>query len=220
MRPMNQKLITSFEELTGRTDTHLTLYKDKIFLHPEALLAFNKLKIDAKNDGYDLEIISGFRSYDRQLLIWNNKVSKSTLAPLETLESIMKWSALPGASRHHWGSDIDIFDAYKADKKDVQLEIFEYESNGIFFELNNWLTKKINNNEAYGFYRPYDKDRGGISPEPWHLSYSPISQINFKNYSLEIFRKNISESDLLLKNEIQNNLTILFERFFQNIKTA
>ena len=29
--------------------------------------------------------------------------------------------------------------------------------------------------EESGFFRPYDRDRGGVQPEPWHLSYAPIA---------------------------------------------
>ncbi len=26
------------------------------------------------------------------------------------MQAILRWSALPGASRHHWGTDIDVYD--------------------------------------------------------------------------------------------------------------
>ena len=33
------------------------------------------------------------------------------LAPDALIETILLWSALPGGSRHHWGTDVDVFDA-------------------------------------------------------------------------------------------------------------
>ena len=29
--------------------------------------------------------------------------------------------------------------------------------------------------ESYGFFRPYARDRGGVAPERWHLSYAPLA---------------------------------------------
>ena len=211
---MNQKLIPSFFELTGRSENHLVLYKDKVFLHPEVNVAFLKLKEAALLDGIELEIISGFRNYDRQLTIWNNKVKKSTLSPLDTIHSIMRWSALPGTSRHHWGTDIDVFDPSRISKDEVKLELFEYENGGVFSDLNNWLTQKINDNDAFGFYRPYNEDRGGVSPEPWHLSYKPISKNYYSNFTFDIYQKNILGSEMLLKDDVLKNASELYKKYF------
>ena len=31
------------------------------------------------------------------------------------------------------------------------------------------------NMAAFGFFRPYTLDRGGVQPEPWHLSFAPLA---------------------------------------------
>ncbi len=36
----------------------------------------------------------------------------------------------------------------------------------------------------FGFYRPYAVDRGGVHPEPWHLSYAPLAQQALAAFSL------------------------------------
>jgi LAS superfamily LD-carboxypeptidase LdcB len=74
--------------------------------------------------GIDLQIVSGFRDFDAQLRIWNMKYrgerplydregnvrEHASLDAPQLVEAILCWSALPGASRHHWGSDIDVID--------------------------------------------------------------------------------------------------------------
>ena len=75
--------------------------------------------------GFDLRVASGFRSFDRQLAIWNGKaagsrpihddvglpIDRGALGEDELIAAILRFSALPGASRHHWGSDMDVYDA-------------------------------------------------------------------------------------------------------------
>jgi hypothetical protein len=48
----------------------------------------------------------------------------------------------------------------------------EYQPGGPFARLTTWLDANMH---AYGFFRPYATDRGGVSPEPWHLSYAPVA---------------------------------------------
>ena len=48
----------------------------------------------------------------------------------------------------------------------------EFAPAGVFAPLERWLAAHA---EDYGFFRPYDQDRGGVRPEPWHLSFAPLS---------------------------------------------
>ena len=115
--------------LTGQTEDHLCAVADAEHLgahvHRDVVAPFLQLKDDAAQAGFDLRILSGFRGFDRQRSIWNRKaggelaVLDSGAAPLdigrlseeELVYAILRWSALPGASRHHWGTDIDVYDA-------------------------------------------------------------------------------------------------------------
>lgn len=218
------------EILTGRTDNHI-IYSNhfKTSIHKDIEQPLRLLQQQAMNEeGIDLQIISGFRSYQKQLDIWNAKargerqllddygqpINFASLSPEELLHSILRWSAIPGASRHHWGSDVDIYDRSTMPANyQIELTPEEVAPNGIFAKLHKWLDQQIENNCSYDFFRPYDIDRGGVAPEMWHLSYRPLSQ-NFKqNYTIDIFRESIESSDLLLKDLIINNLEDIFTNY-------
>jgi LAS superfamily LD-carboxypeptidase LdcB len=177
----------SSEELTGRARTHVVEQPElNSTLHPEVARAVLALRARAAHAGIDLVAVSSFRDFNRQLAIWNDKYhgrrelldrsGRALSLPLpaeQRVEAILYWSALPGASRHHWGTEIDVIDraALPADTR-PQLVPSEYAPGGVFERLTHWLDAHA---EEGGFFRPYDHDRGGVQPEPWHLSYAPIA---------------------------------------------
>ena len=175
-------------ELTGRARTHVVEVPAlACVLHRDAVEPFLALRRAAERAGFDLAAASSFRDFDRQLLLWNAKwrgertlfdrdgrvLDASRLAPLDRIEAILAWSALPGASRHHWGTDVDLVDraAIPAGYR-VQLVQDEYAEAGIFGRLSRWLDAHL---LRYGFFRPYRTARGGVNPEPWHASYAPVA---------------------------------------------
>ena len=104
-----------------------------------------QLRALAGKQGFDLRICSSFRSFERQLAIWNNKASGlrpvlddsgaeiniNQLGEWQQAQAILRWSALPGASRHHWGTDFDIYDASAIDSDyRIQLTPEEVEGEG------------------------------------------------------------------------------------------
>lgn len=221
----------NFEFLTGRENPYLEDFEGHL-VHRDIISPLYKLKELARIEiGADIKIISGHRDYARQETIWNAKVAGerkvlddfgneldlAILSNLEILNAVMRFSAIPGASRHHWGCDIDIFDANKCEQSQVQLTPKESEEGGPFYELHNWLSKKIEQGQAYGFYRPYETDRGGVHPEAWHISHSPISNKLHQDYSQNIFKENIEQSDMLLKSEIHKNITKFYQKYLQSI---
>lgn len=217
-----------FLQLTGRSSSHLVAYENSL-LHPLALKAFLKLQKEAKKEDIEIKIASSYRSYERQLLIWNEKaqgvralldsnsrpLERKNLSNEETLWAILRWSALPGASRHHWGSDMDIFDA-QAVAADYKLQLIpqEYDKEGPFYKLSQWLEERIENKKAFGFYRPYQKDQGGTAPEPWHLSFAPLALELIEEYQFEIFYQNIERANLELKDEVLDNALEIYTRFW------
>ncbi len=50
----------------------------------------------------------------------------------------------------------------------------EYAPGGVFARLDGWLAA---NAAKHGFFRPYTTWRGGVQPEPWHLSYAPVAEV-------------------------------------------
>jgi LAS superfamily LD-carboxypeptidase LdcB len=173
-------------------------------LLPPAGRAFRRLADDARAAGFDLRIASAHRSFERQLHIWNAKlagrrpvlddadrpVDLRRLPARDQIECVLRFSALPGASRHHWGTDMDVFDAaaVPADYR-LRLDGAEVADDGVFGPLHRWLDERIAGGDSHGFFRPYDRDRGGVAPERWHLSFAPLAQRFSSLVSCELLRR-------------------------------
>lgn len=198
-------------------------------LHPETLAAVFDLRARAANFGFDLRIASSFRSFERQLLIWNNKarglrpVLDSNGEPMdfhrlnahEKVFAILRWSALPGASRHHWGTDLDVYGAADINPDyQVQLTVAETHANGPFADFHRWLDGELQQNSNL-FYRPYAKDLGGIAPEPWHLSYAPLAKNYAQLLTPDILREQIESAPLELKDVVLEHLDEIFQRYIR-----
>jgi LAS superfamily LD-carboxypeptidase LdcB len=177
--------------LTGRTDHHVRCAPNGVTLQPAVLAAWQELRSEAARAGLDLRVASGFRSFAAQQRIWDAKLegvrpvlndagqplALLELPPLERLHAVLRFSALPGASRHHWGTDLDVYDAAGLSTAyQLQLTADEWSDSGPFAAANGWLSERLAREDGWGFFRPYDVDRGGVAPEPWHLSYRPLAE--------------------------------------------
>jgi LAS superfamily LD-carboxypeptidase LdcB len=213
-------------ELTGRARSHVVeLLDPRCALHYEAIASFLAMRDAAAAEGIQLAARSSFRDFDTQLAIWNRKWSgerpildrqgqvlpREQLSDAETVEAILAWSAIPGGSRHHWGSDVDVIDAAAVPEGyAVQLVPAEYAPDGIFARLNAWLDANVH---LYGFFRPYRTDRGGVSPEPWHLSYVPVSGPALESLSLSTLRQVLEASSIAGKPHVLARLPEIYTRF-------
>jgi len=222
--------------LTGKVETHL-IFEEKTnrYFHKDIYSDYLKLKSAALDSGIELYVLSSFRSFESQLKIWNlkaagkrdllddngEKLDYSELSSEEILFSILRWSALPGASRHHWGTDIDF-----VDKKtwpvgyDVQLIPSEYDQGGHFYKFRSWFDKVLENKNGLGFYRPYAKDLGGVAPEMWHLSHKEVSKNLLDSYTIDVFKDHIdslNETDFLLLKDVKNNYERIYFDYVLNI---
>lgn len=164
----------STEELMGKAE--LELFGEGINLREQAYEAFLKMKKAAYTAGFDIKMVSSFRSFDRQKAIFERKFIRFTeegLKPMEAIEKIVEYSTIPGTSRHHWGTDIDIIDGYPKSSGDV-LVAEKFEGEGPFAPFKQWLDE---NSEKFGFYLVYTDNyfRRGFKYEPWHYSYAPLS---------------------------------------------
>lgn len=216
--------------LTGQSDAHVAeIPGEKIRVHREVLGPLASLQDAARKAGFELLVVSGFRDYATQLRIWNEKATGkrpllddaarpldvASLSPEAIVFAILRWSALPGASRHHWGTDIDVVDKRAMPEGyRVQLVPEEVEGAGLFAPFHDWLDGEL---ERHGFFRPYREDRGGVSPERWHLSYRPLAEIYYDALTLERFTSVIQTSTMELKDTALRNAKTLFERFVRNI---
>lgn len=214
--------------LTGQSEEHLIQdYLSQKLIHKDMPLALDTLRNDARDHGFSLAIASSFRSFDAQLKIWNAKargervlldsqgliLDYHSLSKKELIHSILRWSALPGASRHHWGSDFDVFDANAlVEGYKVQLTTAETEGEGLFAPFHLWLDGAL---EKHGFYRPYSKDSGGIAPEKWHLSFRKVADDYEREFTYELLEQTIKQADLELKDIVLEELPEIFKRYIQ-----
>lgn len=220
-------------ELTGRARTHLAELPDPtVHLHKEVVVPFQAMRAAAAADGIDLVAFSGFRDFDRQLAIWNGKfrgerpiqdrdggpLDALSLPPARRVEAICWWSALPGASRHHWGTDFDVMDraAQPAGYK-VQVVPAEYGPSGPFARLTNWLDAHMH---AFGFFRPYHTDRGGVRPEPWHLSHAPVATRAARSLDRDALRDVLASAHIDGKQEVLAGLDRHFASYVVNVDPA
>ncbi|CAM3204833.1 M15 family metallopeptidase [Shewanella pealeana] len=194
------------------------------FVESNTAAAFLKMQQAAADDGINIQICSAYRDFDKQQSIWNAKASgkrvllnkESQPVSIESLSSsslidlILIWSAIPGMSRHHWGTDIDVFDANEISRHDLRLISQEYQANGPCFQLSQWLDSYA---QQYGFYRPYQEALSGVSPEPWHLSYFPISNDYINHYDTESIKAVIKNSSILHKDAILKRIDALVNEY-------
>jgi LAS superfamily LD-carboxypeptidase LdcB len=183
----------------------------------------------AARAGFDLAPVSSFRDFDRQRGIWNAKyrglrpaldrkgrpVRMSALDPGARVETILLWSALPGASRHHWGSDIDVADgrALAAGYK-LRLEADEYRGGGPFAALSAWLGENM---RRFGFYRPYTRRGAGVQPEPWHLSFAPVAAKALPRVTARLLADAITGAGVEGEAEILARLPAIRERYVLDV---
>src|SRR5690554_6057064 len=153
-----------------------TRVNDLHYLRSDCAKAYLRMQEAAAVEGVHMDCASGFRDFAKQHAIWERKFHQdpryTALPEAQRVHAILQWSALPGTSRHHWGSDLDIYDHHAVERHALKLEPWEYEQQGPCNALYCWLKANAHN---FGFFQPYDRDRGGVAPEPWHWSYAPLA---------------------------------------------
>ncbi|WP_301003662.1 M15 family metallopeptidase [Arsukibacterium sp.] len=217
------------EMLTGWSQDHLITLAGGHLIHCKMQMAWQQLQQAAAADDIELKIVSAFRSFQRQAAIWQAKcegsrpvynlaqqqVPISSLSGLAKLEAIMLYSAIPGASRHHWGTELDIYDAAAVPKNyQPQLIPNEYQDAGPFAKLSQWLNSEAS---KYGFFRPYQFYRGGVAAEPWHLSYAPIANSCMRALSLDTLHQCLLQHPIAEQQTVLANLKQLYQCYVINI---
>lgn len=167
-----------------------------MYLRKEVLAAFKKMHESAQKDGVSLKIVSAARNFNHQKRIWEAKwngtrkvsglrLNESIPNPAKRAKKILLYSSMPGTSRHHWGTDIDI--------NSVNPSYFETKTGQKEYE---WL--RINASE-FGFCQTYTtkgSDRpNGYEEEKWHWTYTPTSILFLSYYSRMISEDKISGFD-------------------------
>lgn len=213
--PFHKEQEYTIEELMGKAE--IELFGEGINLRKEAHDAFIDMKKAAYQAGFDVKMVSSYRNYERQKTIWERKYIKFTevngMEPMAAMEKIIEYSTIPGTSRHHWGTDIDIIDGYPMVEGDV-LVPEKFEEGGPFEAFKKWLD---DNSEKFGFHLVYTDSyfRKGFKYEPWHYSYAPISKPMLEQFRKINISKKLSEEGFegsehftrtFLRNYIHNNI--------------
>lgn len=217
-------------ELTGRARTHIVDIDDPgCALHRDTVQAFLDIRAAAAAQGIDLVPVSSFRDFEHQRRIWNEKyrgqrrlydrsgraLDRSTLSESELIDAILCWSAMPGASRHHWGTEIDVVDrSAMPDLHMVKLLPLEFGPGGPFARLDAWLEENM---ARFGFFRPYRRDRGGVSPEPWHLSHAPVAAAALRGLTESVLRGALEGAHVEGKVELLRRLTEISARYVTSV---
>lgn len=152
--------------------------REGMYLRKDAYEAFLRMYEAAKKDGVTLTILSATRNFDYQKGIWEGKwtgaravengkdASKAYPNPRERALKILEYSSMPGSSRHHWGTDMDL--------NALNNEHFE---SGQGLKTYQWL---VDNAPGFGFCQPYspkgENRPYGYNEEKWHWSYLPVAR--------------------------------------------
>lgn len=187
-----QKLMINKPFLTGRysftKDTSfvkvgVNYSVNTVYLKKETYRAYLKMYEAALKDGVKLTIISGTRSFDDQLYKWNAEWNDPKFSGIKNttakVKKLLRWWSMPGTSRHHWGTDIDL--------TNLKLAFYKTPKGKRMYE---WLSK---NASTYGFYQPFNANRQtGYQEEKWHWSYLSLSRIYLKEYLKQVTYNDIN----------------------------
>ena len=187
------KINPSKDSLFTKVNIKYTSNQKTIYLLSAVNEAYERMYQAGKAAGINLRLISGTRTFYHQKRIWEGKWTGKTKVggknlsveikdPIKRAKFILKFSSMPGTSRHHWGTDIDVYSLNDADFQT---------SNGK--KVYKWLK---GNALKFGFcqaYTPKDSSRPtGYEEEKWHWSFFPISENLLKEYQTKIKYSDIS----------------------------
>ncbi len=160
----------------------------RVWGHKDAVDAFVRMAEDADANGYELKIVSAFRSFSDQTKIWEDKWNGKTLVggkklnvstpdPKARAIKILEFSSMPGTSRHHWGTDFDL--------NSLNNSYFNTRDGKRLYD---WLVGHAAN---YGFCQVYnakgaDGRATGYEEEKWHWSYMPVASWYLKQYPTDV----------------------------------
>ena len=129
-------------------------YRRPLWLLAPAARAWTHLREAALRDDVVLEAISGYRSHDYQLGIFERKRARG-----QSVDDILAVNAAPGFSEHHAGTALDIGTPGEPPAEE------SFERTRAFA----WLR---DNAVGFGFAMSYPRDNPhGIVYEPWHWRF-------------------------------------------------
>lgn len=154
-----------------------------IYLRAEALEALLSLIQAASDEGIELKVLSGTRPFGHQKSIWERKWARTRYMgwpDYEKAKDILTYSSMPGSSRHHWGTDVDL--------NSLENSYFESGEGAEVYEFLKRCAKE------FGFVQVYtskEAGRTGYEEEKWHWSFMPIASLMLEQYNKEIKSEDI-----------------------------
>ena len=174
----------SKHELFGAlSDLGIPTNKSRQYLRREAAEALQNMYAAFRREHpwIPFGVRSSARNFYDQKQIWEGKwsgkipvmgkrLNRIIKDPLKRAREIMKYSSMPGVSRHHWGTDFDL-----------EVLTNTYYESGEGRLLYQWLAK---NSRRYGFCQPYTFGRkNGYCEERWHWSNYPLAKHFLKGWN-------------------------------------
>ena len=155
-----QKQLPLYLEAQELTAAEIAIDGRAYLMTPATALAWTAMKQAAAQESVVLEVVSAFRSIERQVEIIQAKLARNM-----SMEKILTLSAPPGYSEHHTGCAIDINTpgCIATEEEFERTEAFR------------WLQE---NATCFNFTLSYPRDNKlGFIYEPWHWCFQPISNI-------------------------------------------
>lgn len=175
--------------------------------------AFLDMNSAARKSGTSVRIVSSYRSFNHQNLIWTRKYKRyrsRKLSPQTAVNYNIRYTAIPGSSRHHWGTEIDVVDGTVRTSL-YPLNTKHYHGNGMYKKFREWMDQ---NAHKYGFYRVYTNDhtRRGFRYEPWHYSFAELAKPMLKEYTERDVQNILKYQELLGKSYFTDSFISKYTR--------
>lgn len=172
------------------------------FALKEVMESYWRLKEEASKAGWRLILVSGHRSFGSQRRIWNrhnrqfSKIEK--LDQKGRVRAIMSTVSVPGLSRHHWGTELDISE----ETLRGQLVKIKPDTPQKVIDFYQWMEQ---NAPRFGFCKVYLGNKGSIMDEPWHWTYFPFARVyeqqfmEIKDFS-KVWDIKVDDVDYIMRN--------------------
>ncbi len=182
--PLDENYVPEDLVVTDNNEGNFHKYVDpslKPSVTREVYEAFCSLQEDAKKDGINIIIDSGYRSYDYQSMVFDS------ICEEKGVDYAFEYVAIPGTSEHQSGLAIDIAvlnDGVYDDNITEESDVYK------------WM---IQNAHYYGFILRYPKGKESITGynfEPWHYRYVGVS------LAINLYEQGITLEEHHLKNSL------------------
>jgi D-alanyl-D-alanine carboxypeptidase len=161
--------------LREQADENALVTENRHSLQETAMSAWREMQAAAKAEGVELQLVSAYRSVERQRRIFLRELGllsrQSTGREYNTrelaggqadssIEEVLRYSSIPGFSKHHSGYTIDISDPSQGHV----FTDFEHTLGFQWISAHNYLNAK-----RFGFIPSYPAgaEGQGPDPEPW-----------------------------------------------------